>query len=180
MARLGFEAEIQSALACRLMALTWTRTGELREMKWTEIEGDVWSIPAKRMKKSRDHAVPLSTQALAIIAKLRARNRGSEFVFPNDRRLDRPMSENAVLYLIDRMGFGGRMTGHGWRTVGSTWANENGYSADAIEKQLAHEPDDKVRAAYNRAEFMPERRVMLQDFADWLMPPVMPVATNQP
>jgi integrase len=170
MARLGFEAEIQSALACRLMALTWTRTGELREMKWTEIEGDVWSIPAKRMKKSRDHAVPLSTQALAIIAKLRARNRGSEYVFPNDRRLDRPMSENAILYLMDRMGFGGRMTGHGWRTVGSTWANENGYSADAIEKQLAHEPDDKVRAAYNRAEFMPERRAMLQDFANWLMP----------
>ncbi len=170
MERLGYEADIQSALACRLLALTWTRTNELRGMTWSEIEGDVWSIPAKRMKKSRDHAVPLSTQAMAIIEKLKARNRGSEYVFPNDRRLDRPMSENAILYLMGRMGYGGKMTGHGWRSVGSTWANENGYNADAIEKQLAHEPDDKVRAAYNKAEFMPERRVMLQDFADWLMP----------
>lgn len=170
MDRLDLEGEIQSALACRLLALTWTRTAELRGMLWKEIGRDVWRIPASRMKRRRDHVVPLSRQALVIIEKMRARAKGSEYVFPNDRRLDRPMSENAILYLLGRMGYGQKMTGHGWRTVASTWANENGYGKDAIEKQLAHSPDDKVRAVYNRADFMPERAVMLQAFADWLMP----------
>jgi integrase len=170
MQRLDLEAEIQSALACRLLALTWTRTAELRGMKWSEVAGDLWRIPASRMKRQRDHLVPLSRQALVIIEKMRARCRGSEYVFPNDRRLDRPMSENAILYLLGRMGYGGKMTGHGFRSVASTWANENGYNKDAIERQLAHAPDDKTRAAYNRAEFMPERVAMVQSYADWLMP----------
>lgn len=101
---------------------------------------------------------------------MRARSRGSVYVFPSDRRDDRPMSENAVLYLIGRMGYKGRMTGHGFRTVASTWANENGHNPDAIERQLAHSPNDKVRAVYNRAEYMPERRALLQAWADWLLP----------
>lgn len=170
MDRLDLEGEIQSALACRLLALTWTRTAELRGMLWSEIEGDVWRVPASRMKRRRDHVVPLSKQALVIIDKMRARSKGSEYVFPNDRRLDRPMSENAILYLIGRMGYGGRHTGHGWRSIASTWANENGYPSDAIERQLAHSPDDKVRAVYLRSEFMDVRRKMLQDYANWLMP----------
>lgn len=170
MERLDLEGEIQSALACRLLALTWTRTAELRGMLWKEIEGDVWRIPAGRMKRRRDHVVPLSRQALGIIEKMRARSKGSEYVFPNDRRLDRPMSENAILYLLGRMGYGGKMTGHGFRSVASTWANEHGYGKDAIEKQLAHSPDDKIRAVYNRADFMPERVAMMQAYADWLMP----------
>lgn len=170
MERLDLEGEIQSALACRLLALTWTRTAELRGMLWKEIEGDVWRIPAGRMKRRRDHVVPLSRQALGIIEKMRARSKGSEYVFPNDRRLDRPMSENAILYLLGRMGYGGKMTGHGFRSVASTWANERGYGKDAIEKQLAHSPDDKIRAVYNRADFMPERVAMMQAYADWLMP----------
>ena len=78
------------------------------------------------------------------------------------------MSENTVLMLMARMVYKHRMTGHGWRTVASTWANEGGYSADAIERQLAHVPDNKVRAVYNRAEFMDERRAMLAAWADWL------------
>ncbi len=170
MARLDLEGLIQSAMACRLLALTGVRTTELRMMRWDEIDGDLWRIPAARMKKERDHLVPLSTQAVAIIENMRARSKGSPYVFPNDRRLDRPMSENAVLYLLHRMGYKGRMTGHGWRSVVSTWANERGYNADAIERQLAHVPKDKVRGIYNRAEFMPERRRMLQDWADWMMP----------
>ena len=105
-----------------------------------------------------------------IIEKMRARSKGSEYVFPNDRRLDRPMSENAILYLLGRMGYGQKMTGHGWRSVASTWANENGYPSDAIERQLAHSPDDKVRAVYMRSEFMEIRAKMMQAFADWLMP----------
>lgn len=166
--RLAIEAELQSVLACKLLALTWVRTGELRMMEFTEIDGDLWRIPAGKMKRKKEHLVPLSDAALAIIEKLRARSRGSKYVFPNDRRLDRPMSENAVLFLIARVGYKGRMTGHGFRTVGSTWANENGYSGDAIERQLAHTPDDKVRSIYNRAEYLTERRAMLQAWAAWL------------
>ncbi len=96
------------------------------------------------------------------------RNRGSEYVFPAVHRADRPMSENTILELIDRVGYKGRMTGHGWRTVASTWANEAGYREDAIERQLAHKPDDEVRATYNRAEYLAERATMLQAWADWL------------
>lgn len=167
--RLDLEGVIQSAQACRLLALTWVRTKELRFMTFDQIDGDLWRIPAEVMKRRRDHLVPLSSQALLIIDNMRKRAR-SEYVFPNDRTASRPMSENAVQYLILRMGYKDRMTGHGWRSVASTWANERGYNTDAIERQLAHVPDDKVRAVYNRAEYITERRKMLQDWADWLFP----------
>jgi integrase len=78
------------------------------------------------------------------------------------------MSENTILYLMYRIGYKGKMTGHGWRSVASTWANERGYNVDAIERQLAHAPDDKTRAAYNRAAYLPQRKKMLQDWADWI------------
>lgn len=166
--RLAMESELQSVLACRLLALTWVRTSELRGMSWSEIDGDLWRIPGARMKRKRDHVVPLSPQALAIIEKIRRRTIGSRYLFPAEHRLDRPMSENTILALLARIGYKGRMTGHGWRTVASTWANERGYKPDAIERQLAHAPDDKIRAAYNRAEFMDERRAMLGAWAAWL------------
>jgi integrase len=168
MQRLALEGDLQSALACRLLALTWVRTTELRMMLWSELDGDLWRIPAGRMKRAKDHLIPLSPQALAILRKLKARSNGSLYVLPAEHRGDRPMSENTILMLFARTGFKGRMTGHGWRTVASTWANEAGYKDDAIERQLAHSPDDKVRAAYNRAEFLPERRAMLLAWADWL------------
>lgn len=174
MERLSMEKELQSVLACKLLALTWVRTNELRMMLWSEIDGDLWRIPEEKMKRRRDHLIPLSRQALAILKTLQARSRGSVYVFPNDLRIDRPMSENAVLYLIGRIGFKGRMTGHGFRTVASTWANERGYNPDAIERQLAHAPEDKVRASYNRAEHIGIRRGMLQDWADWLIPDQSP------
>lgn len=183
MARLALEAHLQSALALKLLALTWTRTGELRAMRWDEIERDAagrpvqWRLSRARMKMRREHIVPLSRQAAQILAELQARAAASPYVFPNDRRpADRPMSENSMLYLLGRMGYGGRMTGHGWRSIGSTWANEAGFGADAIERQLAHAPADKVRAAYNAAQYMPERVRMLQAWADWLMPDLPPAA----
>lgn len=166
--RLALEGDLQSAIACRLLALTWVRTNELRMMLWSEIDGDVWRIPAGKMKRKRDHMVPLSRQALVLLQKMRDRRTVSPYVFPNDRRSDRPMSENAVLYLLGRIGYEGRMTGHGWRTVASTWANEAAFAPDAIERQLAHAPEDAVRAAYNRAEFLDIRRQMLAQWADWL------------
>ena len=168
--RLALENELQSVLACRLMACTWVRTKELRMMRWVDVEGDLWRIPDHTMKKDREHLVPLCTQAMDMLVKLKARCRGSEYVFPNDRRQDRPMSENSVLYLMGRIGYGGVMTGHGWRSVASTWGNENGYEPDVIEIALSHSSDakDAVRSAYNQAEYLPQRRVLLQDFADWL------------
>jgi len=176
MRRLAVENQaMQSVLACRLMALTWVRTQELRFMEWGELEqgGKVWRIPEGKMKRRFEHLVPLSRQAQEIIKAMKARSEASssKYVFPCDagRRPDWPMSENAVLYLIGRMGYEGRMTGHGWRSIASTWANESGrYGGDAIERQLAHTPDNKVRAAYNRAAYLAERTRMMQDWADWL------------
>lgn len=140
-------------------------------MEWSEIDeaAQTWLIPAGKMKREREHLVPLSLQAMEVLKQLRARCRPeARYVFSAPHRMDRPMSENAVLYLMARMGYKGRMTGHGWRSVASTWANENGYSPDAIERQLAHVPDNKIRAVYNRAEYLPDRKKMLQDWADWL------------
>jgi len=168
MQRLSFEGELQSVLACRFLAYTWTRTGEMRLMRWDELEGDVWRLVDDRMKKDREHLVPLPRQALEILKLQRLRCRGSAYVWPCDRRVDRPMSENAVLYLLHRVGYKGKMTGHGWRTVASTWANEAGFNPDAIERQLAHAPDDEVRATYNQAAYLPERKRMMQAWADWL------------
>ncbi|MBI5270643.1 MAG: integrase arm-type DNA-binding domain-containing protein [Burkholderiales bacterium] len=168
MQRLAMEGELQSVLACRFLAYTWTRTSEMRMMRWSELDGAAWRLGGERMKRRRPHMVPLPRQALAILEMQRLRCRGSEYVWPCDRRTDRPMSENAVLYLLHRIGYKGRMTGHGWRTVASTWANEHGFTPDAIERQLAHAPDDEVRATYNQAAYLPERTRMMQEWADWL------------
>lgn len=166
--RLSYEKRLQSVLACWMLAWTWARTGELRLMKWEEIDGGLWRLAGDRMKRGKDHLVPLPRQAVALLGELKLRSRGSVYVFPNDRRLDRPMSENAVLYLMGRIGYAGAMTGHGWRSVASTWAHEAKWPPEAIEKQLAHTPEDKVASAYNRAEYLDIRRDMLQAFADWL------------
>jgi integrase len=171
MGRLTMDAKLQSAMACRFLALTWVRTNEMRFMVWSEIEGDLWRIPGKRMKKKREHLVPLSTQAQALLAEMKLRSRGSDYVFASDLRTDRPISENTVLYLIGRMGYKDQMTGHGFRTLGSTWGNENGYNSDWIETQLAHAEDNDVRGAYNQAQYLEPRRKMLQDWANWLEQP---------
>lgn len=169
MKRLALENQnLQSVLACKMLALTWVRTVELRKMEWSEIDGKIWRISAGKMKRRRDHVVPLSEHALKILRIMEARSRGSKYVFASEHRLDRPISENTILYLFHRIGYKGKMTGHGWRSVASTWANENGYNRDAIERQLAHVPEDKTRAAYNRAEYLLERTKMLQDWANWL------------
>lgn len=168
--RLGMERELQSVLACKLLALTWTRTAEVRFARRLERDGALWRIPGERMKMDRDHIVPLSSQAAALWDQLEARAGSSAYLLPAAHRSDRTISENEILALLARIGYGGRMTGHGWRTVASTWANEHGYSPDAIERQLAHAPEDKIRATYNRAQYLAERTRMLQAWADWLLP----------
>lgn len=180
MKRLAMEGLLQSVLACQLLGLTGVRTKELRFMRRDEIDGALWRIPGEKMKKDLDLLVPLSRQSLAIINHMLARNPGSVYVFPNERDLNRPMSENAILYLIGRIGYAGVMTGHGWRKVMSTWLNEHGFDKDAIERQLAHVPGDKIRGIYNRAEFMPERRRMMQAWADWLLPDEVAKALHAP
>jgi integrase len=168
MERLKLEGDLQSVLALRLLALTWVRTNELRFMRWDEISTDTWLIPAGKMKRRREHVVPLSTAALDLLKVLKPRAGSSVYVFPADHRPDRPISENAILALLARMGYKGRMTGHGARTIASTWAHENGYLSDAVEFQLSHVPENKVKSAYNRATHLPLRRKMMEDFAAWL------------
>jgi integrase len=168
MQRLEAEGDLQSVLALKLLALTWVRTNELRFMRWDEIQGDTWLIPAGKMKRRRDHMVPLSKAAQDLLKVLKPRAGRSEYVFPADHRPDRPISENAVLALLYRMGYKGRLTGHGFRTIASTWAHENGYLSDAVEMQLSHAPENKVKSAYNRAQHLPLRRQMLEDFSAWM------------
>jgi integrase len=169
--RLSYEKELQSVLATRMLAMTWVRTAELRMMVWDELEGNLWRIPAERMKREKEHLVPLPKQVVEMLPNLKLRCRGSKYVFPSDRRIDRPMSENSILYLLGRIGYEGIATGHGFRSTGSTWANERHYSPDAIEMQLSHSPEDKVRSTYNSAKYLPLRRKILQAYADWLDDP---------
>ncbi|AXF86354.1 Prophage integrase IntA [Ephemeroptericola cinctiostellae] len=165
------DLEPTTLLAMKLLALTFVRTVELRGAKWSEFNFDKneWRIPAERMKMKVEHIVPLSTQALEVIAKLKTLNGNREYLFPNVKSPRRMMSENTILYALYRMGYHGRATGHGFRATASTILNEQGYNRDHIERQLAHGEGDAVRAAYNHAQYLPERRKMMQDWADYFM-----------
>jgi integrase len=157
--------------ALRLAPLVFVRPGELRQAEWSEIDldGAIWRIPAARMKLRTEHIVPLSRQAVEVLRELHPVTGAGRYVFPSARTADRPMSENAVLAALRRMGYErGEMTGHGFRTVASTLLNELGSPADAIERQLEHAERDNVRNAYNRAEYLGERKRMMQTWADYL------------
>ena len=159
----------QTRMALQLLALTFVRTNELIGAEWPEfdIEGAMWTIPASRMKMKQEHLVPLSQQALALLTELKETCGGSRFVYPGRNR-DKPVSNNTMLFALYRLGYKGKMTGHGFRAVASTILNETGFRADVIERQLAHGERDEVRAAYNRAEYLPERKKMMQQWADYL------------
>jgi integrase len=167
----SYEGSFVVRCALRIAALVFVRPGELRKAEWSEIDFDdsVWRIPAQRMKMRSEHLVPLSSQAGKILRELQSLTGAGRYVFPNARDLNRPLSDNAVLAALRRMGYGREeMTGHGFRTVASTLLNESGWSADVIERQLAHAERDQVRGAYNRAEYLAERRRMMQAWADHL------------
>ena len=159
----------QTRLALQLLAQTFVRTNELIGAEWTEFDLDnaLWVIPAGRMKMKTEHVVPLARQALAILAELKEISGGSRFVFPGRNR-DKPISNNTMLFALYRMGYKGKMTGHGFRAVASTILNETGFKPDVIERQLAHCERNEVRGAYNRAEYLPERIRMMQHWADYL------------
>lgn len=161
---------VQTKYAAKLLLLTFTRKVELTAAKWQEIDFDnaLWRIPASRMKSAQDHIVPLSKQALAYFHELKRLSSDSEFVFPHYSRLDRPISRTTLNIMFDRIGYGDRFTPHGVRNTASTILNEQGYRADVIERQLSHVERDNVRAAYNKAEYLEDRRAMMQQWADML------------
>jgi integrase len=157
----------QTRLALELLALTFTRTNELIGATWSEFDmsAGIWVVPAERMKMKTEHLVPLSSQALAILEALKEIGGGSRFVFPGRNR-DKPMSNNTLLFALYRLGYKGKMTGHGFRAVASTMLNEMGkFRPDVIERQLAHSERNEVRGAYKRAEYLPERKKMMQAWA---------------
>jgi len=157
--------------ALRLAPLVFVRPGELRAAQWSEFDFEKaeWRIPATRMKMRVQHVVPLSTQAVAVLRDLQPLTGRFAFAFPGVRSRFRPMSENTITAALRRMGYSGQdMTGHGFRSMASTLLNEQGWNRDAIERQLSHGERDAVRAAYNYAQHLPERRKMMQAWADYL------------
>jgi integrase len=167
----GYQGSPVTRCALQLAPLTFVRPGELRHAEWTEIdlEAGEWRIPAARMKMREKHIVPLSRQALEVLHELQPLTDGGRYVFPGARSADRPMSENAVLAALRRMGYEkGEMTGHGFRSMASTILHEQGWLSDVVERQLAHGDRNKVRASYNFAQHLPERRKMMQAWADYL------------
>jgi len=166
----GFRANAVTSLAIRFLMLTFVRTIELRGARWTEFDLDKgeWRIPAERMKMRDPHIVPLSRQAIEVLRELKTHTGYWQFVFPNPHRPTTYMSENAIIYALHRMGYQSKATGHGFRATASTILNENGFPPDVIERQLAHAERNKVRAAYNHAQYLPERCKMMQWWGDYL------------
>ncbi|MBF0461265.1 MAG: tyrosine-type recombinase/integrase [Magnetococcales bacterium] len=167
----GYSGAPVSRAALRLAPLVFLRPGELRKAEWVEfdLDGAEWHIPGPRMKMKEAHTVPLSRQAVAILREILPLTGHARYVFTGARSDDRPMSENTVNAALRRMGFEvGTMTGHGFRTMACTLLNEGGFNTDWIERQLAHGERNSVRAAYNRAGHLPERRKMMQVWADYL------------
>lgn len=167
----GYEGAITSRCALQLAPLVFVRPGELRHAEWSEIdlERAEWRIPAAKMKMKEPHIVPLSWQACAILEELKPLTGGGRYVFPSVRSLERPMSENTVNAALRRLGYEkDEMTGHGFRSIASTTLHELGWSSAVIERQLAHGERNKVKAAYNFAEHLGERRKMMQAWADHL------------
>ena len=159
-----------TCLALQLMALTFVRTSELIGARWAEFDFKAarWNIPAERMKMRTPHIVPLSRQSLEVLVKLRAISFGNQLVFPGEVNPLKPMSNNTLLFALYRMGYRGRMTGHGFRGVASTILHEQGWPHAHIELQLAHQERDAVSASYNHALYLKPRAEMMQAWADHL------------
>ncbi|ASJ23713.1 tyrosine-type recombinase/integrase [Laribacter hongkongensis] len=167
----GYQGTLPTLCALRLAPLVFVRPGELRKAEWSEIDldGATWIIPAERMKMREKHVVPLSEQAVSILRELHPLTGGGRYVFPGARTNGRPMSENTINAALRRLGYDkDTMTGHGFRHMASTLLNEQGWNRDAIERQMAHAERNQVRAVYNYAEYLPERRKMMQAWSDYL------------
>ena len=157
--------------ALKFSALTFCRPGEIRQAEWSEIdfENCEWRIPAEKMKMKRVHIVPLSRQAIEVLTNCRQLTGNGRYIFPSARNNGSPMSDNTIRVALRSMGYtNDDMTAHGFRAMASTRLNEMGWTPDVIERQLAHVERNSVRAAYNHAEYLDERRKMMQFWADYL------------
>lgn len=167
----GFTGAYTTRCALRLAPLVFARPGELRHAEWKEFDFDKaeWRIPADKMKMKEQHIVPLSAQAIAVLREIEALTGHGRYVFPSERGGGRPMSENTVNGALRRLGYTtDEMTGHGFRSMASTMLHELQYPHAVIERQLAHGERSKVSASYNFAEYLPERRKMMQEWAGYL------------
>jgi integrase len=167
----GFTGALATRCALKLAALTFVRPGELRHAEWSEFDFDKaeWRIPAGKMKMKEQHIVPLSAQAIAVLREIQPLTGSGRYVFPSERNGARAMSENTVNAALRRLGYTkAEMTSHGFRSMASTLLHELGYPHAVIERQLAHGERNKVSASYNFAEHLPERRKMMQGWADYL------------
>ena len=169
----GYSGSFTVASALRFLPYVFVRPGELRFAEWSEfdLESDSpqWTIPAKKMKMRRKHIVPLSNQALTILAELHPLTGQGHYVFPSERTLERPISSNTLNAALRRLGYAKtQMTAHGFRSLASTTLNELGWPPDAIERQLAHAESNKVRASYDHSQHLAKRQEMMQAWADYL------------
>jgi integrase len=175
----SYQGFFATKCALRLAPLVFVRPGELRKAQWPEfnLDKEEWRIPAERMKMREQHIVPLCRQAVEILRELEPLTNHPMpsgpnapcYVFPSARTRERPMSNNAILAALRRMGYTKEeMTGHGFRSMASTLLHEQGWNHQVIERQLAHAERNAVSAAYNFAEHLPERRRMMQAWADYL------------
>jgi len=167
----SYAGHFPTCCALRLAPLVFARPGELRNAEWSEIDFEAaeWRIPAHKMKMREAHLIPLSEQAIAILRELEPLTGRGRYLFPSIRSARESMSNNTINAALRRMEYDhDTMTGHGFRAMASTRLNEMGWNPDVIERQLAHVQRNKVRAAYNRAQYMAERRTMMQAWADYL------------
>ena len=167
----GYKGEFITQSALRLGPLVFVRPGELRHAEWSEINLEIgeWRIPSEKMKMGQPHIVPLARQSIVLLTDLQPLTGTGQYLFPSVRSLDRPLSENTINAALRRLGYTkDEMTGHGFRSMASTLLNEQGWNRDHIERQLAHAERNKIRAAYNYADYLPERRKMMQAWADYL------------
>ena len=167
----GYEGHLITKCALRLAPLVFLRPGELRQAEWQEInfEKAEWKIPAEKMKMRIPHITPLSTQSVEILKEIEPLTGRGRYVFPSLRTTERPMNNNTVLAALRRLGYAKEeMSGHGFRAMASTVLHEQGWPSDIIERQLAHAERNSIKAAYNHAQHLPERRRMMQAWADYL------------
>ena len=166
----AFEGDATTKAALRLLLLTALRPGELRGLRWAEFDKEARTIriPGQRMKMKAPHIVPLSRQAVEVIEAMRPLSGGRDLVFPSPYYPGQMLSENTLNSALAAMGYKGKHSAHGFRALFSTVANECGHDADVIERQLAHKERNEVRAAYHRAEYLPERAKLMQWWADRL------------
>ena len=146
-----------------------SRPSEAAGAKWAEIKNDCWVIPAERMKRNKKHIVPLTRQTRALLDDMKKSNPYSDYIFPSARSIKKPSSSSTANVALKRMGFKGLLVSHGLRSLASTTQNEQGFDAELIEVSLAHVDKNTVRSAYNRAEYIEKRRVMLQWWSDHIV-----------